>query len=106
MKQLIHILVAAIAMTISASAYAQETVSGGISQSDLQQLQQLACTGNNSEPQLQASLDDLESTLTQALTAYGIELTAEQLQSAYNKTTQVLAQLEAENTVQQFCAGY
>ena len=104
MKQLIQIFVATIAMTVSASAYAQETVSG-ISQSDLQQLKQMACTENNTNTQ-QASFDDLESTLTQTLNAYGIEFTNEQLQYAYNEATEVVAELEAENTLQQFCNNY
>ena len=105
MKQLIHILVATVTIALSTSAYAQETVSG-ISLSDFQQLKQLACTENNSDPQLTASLDELESTLTQTLNIYGIEFTDEQLQYAYNQAAQVQAQLEAENTLQKFCADY
>ena len=105
MKQIIHILVATAFITLSTSVYAQETLSG-INLSDFQQLKQLACTGNNSDPQLTASLDELQSTITQTLNLYGIEFTDEQLEYAYNQAAQVQSQLEAENTVQQFCADY
>ena len=99
MKQLLQVLIPTLAATISLSANAQEDINS----SDLQQLKQLACIGNSS-PQLQASLGELESTLTQILTVYNVELTDEQLKSAHNLATQVQAQLETEASVQEFCS--
>ena len=104
MKQLISMFVAAIAITTSASALAQDGLTG-ISSADLEQLQQLACTGSTSNSEMQTALGDLESTLTQALAAYGIEYTEEQLQSAYDQAAVALSQLETNNSVQQFCSG-
>ena len=106
MKKLIHTLIFTIATaSISTSASAQETIET-INPSDLQELQQLACTGNSNSPELQASLGELESTIMQTLAAYGMELTDEQLESAYAQATATQNQLEAENTLQQFCADY
>ena len=104
MKQLIRVLIFAIAARTATTVNAQETPN--INQSDLQQLQQLACTGNNNNSELQTSLQQLETTLTQALADGGIELGDEQLQAAYSEAIQIQNQLQADSTVQQFCSGY
>ncbi len=105
MKELIYLLIPTWAVITPTFTWAQETTSL-INQSDLQQLQELACTGSNNSPELQVILEQFESVLTQALTMEGVDVTNEQLQSAYNQAMQLQDELQIQPAVQQFCDGY
>ena len=62
--------------------------------------------GSNNSPELQGILEQFESFLTQALTMEGVDVTNEQLQSAYNQAMQLQDELQTQPTVQQFCDDY
>lgn len=102
MKQLIKIVFTTLAVTISTSAYAQDTFSN-INESDIEQLQQMACSTDYSSNTQQTSFEEIESTLTQTLSAYGIDFSDEQIQSAYSQALEMTSGLEVDNTLQQFC---
>ena len=105
MKQLIFCSSLALAVTCATSVSAQDLLSN-FSQSDLQQLQQIACTESSSDAELTNALGQIEPLLNQALAAYGIDMTEDLLQSASDEASQMLAQLETDNSVKQFCSGF
>lgn len=82
------------------SVIAEETTN--ISQTDLQQLQQMACsTGINiGSSSSEASLEDIEATFA----AMGMEVTDEQLDSAYAQALLLQAQLQESNSLGELCS--
>lgn len=103
MKNIIYILVLAFGLSIAPELQAQETIDTNISPEDLAFLKTLACTGGISNPELQASLREMESLLDQTLTNYGIEITDEQLDSLGTMATEKKLELESEEAFQEFC---
>ena len=102
MKQLIKILLPTFVLLIPTAAYSQENLD--LNQLDGKLLQQLACTGNTSNPELQASLEQLASMLTE--TSTDISFTEAELQTAYSQLTQIQSELLSNETVQEFCSDY
>ena len=105
MKKIIYVIALTFGLTISLGANAQETLDTSISQGDLDILKNLACTGDASDPKLQASLVEMESLLNQVFDSYGLEITDEQLEALGAMATDAKQQLEAEESVQAFCSN-
>jgi len=107
MYKLSYVVALSLGLTISSVANAQETlgIDTSVSQEDFDILKNLACTGDTSDPKLQASLVEVESLLNQVFTNYGLEITDEQLESLGAMATDAKLQLEAEESVQAFCGN-
>ncbi len=103
MNRIVYIIAITLGLAISTGINAQETINFNISQEDFEILKTLACTGDNSDPELQTSLVDIESLLSQTLTSYGLEIPDEQLESLGTMATDAQLQLELEETVKAFC---
>lgn len=105
MKQLTYLLISTVAVIIPFYTAAQETTSL-IDQLDLQQLQELACSGNTNSTELQSTITELESMLSQALINGEIDITDAELQAAYNQAILLQDELKMHPKVQEFCDGY
>ncbi len=105
MNKALYIIVLTLGLNITTVVNAQENLDFNISQEDYELLKNLACTGDASDPQLQASLGEMESLVTQVLSSYGLEITDEQLESLGTMATDTKLQLEAEESVKTFCNG-
>ncbi len=105
MKQLTYIIISTFAVIIPICTSAQETTSL-IDHLELQQLQEVACTGNTDNPELQSAIVQLESMLSQALTDGGVDLTDPELQFAYNQAIALQDQLKMHPEVKQLCESY
>ncbi|ELS04178.1 hypothetical protein Xen7305DRAFT_00039060 [Xenococcus sp. PCC 7305] len=105
MNKIVYVIALTISLTASMVANAQETLDTGISQGDLDFLKTLACAGDTSDSDTQASLAEMESLVTQILTNYGVEITDEQLESLGAIATDAKLQLEAEESVKAFCSN-
>ena len=104
MDKILYVIALILGLTISTRINAQEIIDLNISQGDLKLLKNLACTGDSSDAQLQASLTDIESLLNQSLMSYGLEITDEQLESLGAMATETQLQLESEEAVANFCS--
>ena len=105
MNKALYIIALTLGLTITPTVNAQETLDFNISQEDYELLKKLACTGDASDPRLQASLGEMESLVTQVLSNYGLEITDEQLASLGAMATDAKLQLEAEESVKAFCSS-
>ena len=107
MNKLLSIIVLTFGVTTTSLVNAQETfdIDTSISQEDFAILKNLACTGDASDPKLQASLVEMESLLNQVFDSYGLEITDEQLDALGAMATDAKQQLEAEESVQAFCSN-
>ncbi|MGK7892222.1 MAG: hypothetical protein AB4372_00825 [Xenococcus sp. (in: cyanobacteria)] len=105
MNKALYIIALTISLTIPTVVNAQENLDFNISQEDYELLKNLACTGDASDPKLQASLAEMESVVTQVLSSYGLEITDEQLESLGTMATDTKLQLEAEESVKAFCSS-
>ena len=105
MKNIIFILVLAFGLSIASELQAQETIDTDISPEDWAFIKTLACTGGISNPELQASLREIEFLLDQTLTNYGIEITDEELESLGAMATEKKLELESEESFKEFCSN-
>ena len=103
MNKALYLIALTFGLTVSTVVNAQENIDFNINQEDYELLKTLACTGDTSDPRLQASLVEIESLVTQVLTNYGLEITDEQLASLGAMATDAKLQLEAEESVRTFC---
>ncbi|MEM9276915.1 MAG: hypothetical protein AAGA80_28860 [Cyanobacteria bacterium P01_F01_bin.143] len=107
MHKVLSIVVITLGFATPSLVNAQETfdIDTSISQEDFDILKNLACTGDASDPKLQASLVEMESVLNQVFDSYGLEITDEQLEALGAMATDAKQQLEAEESVQAFCSN-
>lgn len=105
MRNIIYILVLTFGLSIAPKLEAQETIETNISPEHWALLKTLACTGDSNNPQLQASLKEIEFLLNQALSNYGFEITDEQLESLGTMATETKLRLESEESVKEFCSN-
>ncbi len=104
MKKIVYVIALTLGLTIATGINAQETIDTGISQEQLDFLKNFACSGDSSDPELQASLTEIESLLNQTLASYGVEITDEQLASLGAMATDAQLQLESEEAVANLCS--
>ena len=104
MNKVVYIIALTLSLTITTGISAQETMDLDISQEQLDFLKNFACSGDSSDPELQASLTEIESLLNQTLASYDLELTDEQIASLGAMATEAQQQLELEETVANFCS--
>ena len=104
MNKVVYIIALTLSLTITTRISAQETIDLDISQEQLDFLKNFACSGDISDPELQASLTEIESLLNQTLASYDLELTDEQIASLGAMATEAQQQLEMEEAVVNFCS--
>ncbi len=104
MNKVAYIIALTLSLTITTGINAQETIDLNISQEQLDFLKNFACSGDISDPELQASLTEIESLLSQTLASYDLEFTDEQLASLGAMATEAKLQLESEEAVVNFCS--
>ena len=104
MKQLIKIFATAIALAIAIATHAQEMVS--FAPEDLVLLRQLACEESSNLPQLETPLAETDPSISEILAVSSLDLSEEQIQSAYTEAVQIQSQLKTDKSLQEFCADY